>query len=112
MLNLGKVVRTDLEPGLHFKWPLVENARKFDRRLLMLDDEPERYLTAEKKDVSVDFFASRRIERRARTFYRATAAATKARRCSAWRRSSRTRCATRSTSCTLQAGRFRRSHRT
>jgi regulator of protease activity HflC (stomatin/prohibitin superfamily) len=29
VLNLGRVVRTDIGPGLHFKWPLVESARDF-----------------------------------------------------------------------------------
>ena len=28
VLNLGKVVRSDLKPGLHFKWPLVEEVRR------------------------------------------------------------------------------------
>jgi membrane protease subunit HflC len=70
VLNLGAVVRSDLQPGLHFKWPLVEEVRKFDRRVLSLDDSPERYLTSEKKDVSVDFFVKWRIEDVA-TFYRA-----------------------------------------
>lgn len=71
VLNLGKVVRTGLEPGLHFKLPLVESARIFDRRLQILAAEPERYLTSEKKDVSVDFFAIGRISN-VRDFYRAT----------------------------------------
>ena len=71
VLNLGKVVRTDIGPGLHFKLPLIESARIFDRRLQILAAEPERYLTSEKKDVSVDFFAIGRIEN-VRTFYRAT----------------------------------------
>jgi len=71
VLNLGRVARTDIGPGLHFKWPLVETARVFDRRLQVLDAEPERYLTSEKKDVSVDFFAIGLIED-VRTFYRAT----------------------------------------
>jgi len=71
VLNLGKVVRSDVGPGLHFKWPLVETAHVYDRRLQVLDAEPERYLTSEKKDVSVDFFAIGKIED-ARTFYRAT----------------------------------------
>ena len=71
VLNLGRVVRTDLEPGLHFKWPLVETAPIFDRRLQVLEAEPERYLTSERKDVSVDFFAVGRIDD-ARAFYRAT----------------------------------------
>lgn len=71
VLNLGRVVRSDVGPGLHAKWPLVESARIFDRRLQVLDAEPERYLTSEKKDVSVDFFAIGRIAN-VRTFYRAT----------------------------------------
>lgn len=61
VLNLGKVVRTDLKPGLHFKVPIIEDVRRFDRRILSLDDAPERYLTAEKKDVEVDFFVKWRI---------------------------------------------------
>ena len=70
VLNLGKVVRSGLEPGLHFKWPLVEEVRKFDQRILSLEDAPERYLTSEKKDVSVDFFVKWRISDVA-TYYRA-----------------------------------------
>ena len=71
VLNLGRVARVDLGPGLHFKWPLVESVRVFDRRLQVLPAEPERYLTSERKDVSVDFFAIGQIED-ARAFYRAT----------------------------------------
>src|SRR5690606_24593317 len=70
VLNLGRVVRADLEPGLHFKWPIVEDVIKFDQRILSLDDAPERYLTAEKKDVQVDFFVKWRISDVA-TYYRA-----------------------------------------
>lgn len=71
VLNLGRVVRTGIGPGLHFKWPLVESARVFDRRLQVLESEPERYLTSERKDVSVDFFAVGQIQD-VRAFYRAT----------------------------------------
>jgi modulator of FtsH protease HflC len=71
VLNLGKVVRADLKPGLHFKVPFVEQVRKFDRRLLTLDDNPERYLTVEKKDVEVDFFVKWRIKD-VTAYYRAT----------------------------------------
>lgn len=70
VLNLGRVVRSDLQPGLHFKWPLVEEVRKFDRRILSMDDAPERYLTAEKKDVEIDFFVKWKIVD-VTTFYRA-----------------------------------------
>ena len=69
VLKLGRVVRSGMEPGLHFKWPLVEEVRKFDSRILSLDDAPERYLTAEKKDVEIDFFVKWRISD-VTTFYR------------------------------------------
>jgi membrane protease subunit HflC len=71
VLNLGRVVRTDIGPGLHFKWPLIESARTFDRRLTIVPAAPERYLTSERKDVNVDYFAVGRIEN-LRAFYRAT----------------------------------------
>lgn len=71
VLNLGRVARSDIGPGLHFKWPLVESAKVFDRRFQILDATPERYLTSERKDVSVDFFAVGYISD-ARAFYRAT----------------------------------------
>lgn len=70
VLKLGRVARADLAPGLHFKLPLVEEVRKFDARILSLADSPERYLTAEKKDVSVDFFVKWRIKDVA-AYYRA-----------------------------------------
>lgn len=71
VLNLGRVDRTGIDPGLHFKWPIIERAMVFDRRLQVLDAEPERYLTSERKDVAVDFFAVGMIED-VRAFYRAT----------------------------------------
>ena len=70
VLNLGKVVRTGLEPGLHFKWPLVDEVRKFDARILTITRTDERYLTSEQQDVLVDFFANWRITD-VRTYYRA-----------------------------------------
>ncbi len=71
VLNLGKVVRADIKPGLHFKVPLVESVRVFDRRFQVLDTAPARYFTAEQKDVSVDFFAIGYISD-VRAYYRAT----------------------------------------
>ena len=61
--QLGEIVRSDFGPGLHFKapWP-VNNVRKFDRRVLTLDTPPERFLTGEKKNVTVDFFVKWRIQ--------------------------------------------------
>ncbi len=71
VLNLGRIARADLGPGLHFKIPLVESARVFDRRLTANAFSPERYLTSERKDVSVDFVAIGYIND-ATAFYRAT----------------------------------------
>ncbi len=71
VLNLGRVARTDLGPGLHFKIPLVESARVFDRRFQASEFPPERSLTSERKDVSVDFIAIGFITD-AGDFYRAT----------------------------------------
>lgn len=69
--QFGRVVESDIPPGLHFKMPLIQNVMKFDRRILNLDSRPERYLTSEKKDVNVDFFAKWRIAD-VRAFYQAT----------------------------------------
>ncbi len=62
MFRLGEIVRTDFEPGLYFKMPLVNNVRKFDARILTMDAPPERYLTSEKKNVIVDSFVKWRIK--------------------------------------------------
>jgi membrane protease subunit HflC len=60
-LQLGQVVKTDYEPGLHWKWPVVQNVRKFPRRILTISDRPERVFTAENEAVQVDFFVKFRI---------------------------------------------------
>jgi len=67
--RLGEIVASDYSPGLHFKapWP-INNIRKFDKRVLTLDTRPERFLTGEKKNVTVDFFVKWRISNPA-TFY-------------------------------------------
>ena len=59
--QLGRIVRADYEPGIHFKLPFVNNVRKYERRLLTLDTNPEQMLTAEQKFVAVDSFVKWRI---------------------------------------------------
>ena len=61
LLQFGKVERTSLKPGLHFKVPVVQNVLKFDLRIQTLDSEPQNYLTFEKKNVIVDSFVKWRI---------------------------------------------------
>ncbi|MBC8519858.1 MAG: protease modulator HflC [Gammaproteobacteria bacterium] len=59
--RLGEIAETDYKPGIHFQIPIVNNIRKFDKRIQTLDADPERYLTAEKKNVQVDSFVKWRI---------------------------------------------------
>jgi membrane protease subunit HflC len=62
VFQLGEIKDVIKEPGLAFKWPMIQNVRFFDRRILTLDSvEPERFLTAEKKPVLVDSFVKWRI---------------------------------------------------
>jgi membrane protease subunit HflC len=62
VFQLGEVVGVKTEPGLYFKVPLMQNVRFFDSRILTLDTgEPERFITAEKKNVMVDSFVKWRI---------------------------------------------------
>jgi len=62
VLQLGELVGVKTDPGLYFKVPLVQNVRFFDSRILTMDSvEPERFITAEKKNVMVDSFVKWRI---------------------------------------------------
>jgi len=62
VFQLGEVKDVITEPGLTVKWPLLQNVRFFDKRILTLDSvEPERFLTAEKKPVLVDSYVKWRI---------------------------------------------------
>lgn len=62
VFQLGEIVRVITKPGLYFKIPLMQNVRYFDSRILTLDTgEPERFITAEKKNVMVDSFVKWRI---------------------------------------------------
>ena len=71
LFRLGEIIKEDIPPGLHFKYPLINNARFFDARILTLDAQPESFLTVEKKNVTVDFFVKWRIQEVGQ-YYRAT----------------------------------------
>ena len=60
-LRLGEVVKSDYEPGLHWKIPVVHTVRKFPKRILTIQDRPERVFTAENEALLVDFFVKWRI---------------------------------------------------
>ena len=62
VFQLGEVKEVILNPGLHFKWPLIQNVRYFDARILTLDTpDAERYITSEKKNLLVDSFVKWQI---------------------------------------------------
>jgi membrane protease subunit HflC len=61
LFQFGEIIESDYEPGLHFKIPFINNVRKFDNRILTIDQNPERFLTQEKKDLIVDSFVKWRI---------------------------------------------------
>ena len=62
VFQLGEVKEVVTKSGLHFKWPLIQNVRYFDMRILSYDDaEPLRFITSEKKPVLVDSFVKWRI---------------------------------------------------
>lgn len=59
--RVSQIVANDIQPGIHFKWPLIESKIIFDSRLQTLDADPEKILTKEKKELSVDYFVEWRI---------------------------------------------------
>jgi len=59
--RLGEIIKSDYEAGLHFKLPFINNVKKFDKRIQTMAAKPERFLTAEKKNVIVDSFVKWRI---------------------------------------------------
>lgn len=71
-LRFGEIVRSEYAPGLHFKAPIVNTVRKFDDRVLTRNNPNEPFLTAEKKNLKVDFYVKWRITDPAQ-YYRATA---------------------------------------
>ncbi|MCK3657394.1 protease modulator HflC [Pasteurellaceae bacterium Pebbles2] len=67
MMRFGKVQRDAnnvvqvYSPGLHFKVPLIDTLKLLDARIKTLDGQPDRFVTAEKKDLLVDSYVKWRI---------------------------------------------------
>ncbi len=59
--RFGEIVDSDIEPGLHFKIPIVNNMRFYPNRILTVNNPEENFLTSEKKNLVVDFFVKWRI---------------------------------------------------
>ncbi len=67
VIQFGKVKKSEAgesvvyEPGLHLKFPFIDSVRHLDARLQTLDDDPDRFVTSEKKDLIVDSYVKWRI---------------------------------------------------
>ena len=71
-LRVGEVVTADYDPGLKWKWPIIETVAKFPKRILTISDpRPERVFTQENESLDVTFFVKYRITD-ARRFYTST----------------------------------------
>ena len=70
-LRFGKLIESDIQPGLHVKLPIVDDVRIFDARILTLDAQQASFFTIEKKRLIVDSYAKWRISN-VETYYKAT----------------------------------------
>jgi membrane protease subunit HflC len=69
--RFGEIVRADYAPGLHFMLPMVNNIRKFERRIVTRNYPSEQFLTSEGKILRIDFYVKWRIADVSR-YYQAT----------------------------------------
>jgi membrane protease subunit HflC len=69
--RFGEIVRADYGPGLHFMVPMVNNIRKFERRIDTKNYPSEQFLTSEGKILRIDFYIKWRISD-VSTYYQAT----------------------------------------
>lgn len=61
VVEFGKFVSTEKEPGLHFKKPFIQQVVFYDNRLLDHDVEPTEIVTKDKRTLEIDNFAKWRI---------------------------------------------------
>ncbi|AWH90259.1 protease modulator HflC [Buchnera aphidicola (Melanaphis sacchari)] len=67
VLQFGKVVRNNNQkalvytPGLHFKIPFLQTVKILDARIHTMDNQADRFITKEKKDLIVDSYIKWRI---------------------------------------------------
>lgn len=63
VFQLGEVKEVVTKPGMYFKWPMLQNVRHFDMRILSFDDaEPLRFLTQGNRPLLVDSFVKWKID--------------------------------------------------
>ena len=70
-MSFGSIMRSDYQPGLHFMLPLVNNIKKFDKRILTRNYPEEQFLTSEGKILRIDFYVKWQISN-VEAFYKST----------------------------------------
>ena len=68
---MQKATRLFFGPGLHFKVPMIDSVRIMDTRIQTLDDNADRFVTSEKKDLIIDSYVKWQIADLS-TYYLAT----------------------------------------
>jgi len=71
VLRFGRLIEADVPPGLHVKWPMADQVRRFDGRLLTADMRPESFFTVENKRLIVDSYIKWRVKD-VEAYYKAT----------------------------------------
>jgi membrane protease subunit HflC len=69
--QFGEILGSGYSPGLHLKWPLLDQIWRFERRIVTQKYPGETFLTSENKGLIVDFYVKWRIKDPG-AYYRAT----------------------------------------
>jgi len=67
----GEIVDSNIQPGLHFRIPLVNEVSRYDGRILTQMYPSEHFLTREQEQLNVDFYVKWRIQN-LRRYYEST----------------------------------------
>ncbi|MDB9734517.1 protease modulator HflC [Porticoccaceae bacterium] len=68
--RFGEIIESDVESGIHYKMPFIDEVLRFDARILTVDAQPASFFTIEKKRLIVDSYAKWKISD-VETYYRA-----------------------------------------
>jgi membrane protease subunit HflC len=68
--RFGEIIESDVESGIHYKMPFIDEVLRFDARILTVDAQPASFFTVEKKRLIVDSYAKWKISD-VETYYRA-----------------------------------------
>lgn len=71
LLRFGEIVREDIQPGLHWKIPFVDEVRRFDGRVLTVETDDARFFTSEQEQLIVDSYTKFRVSN-VGNYYRVT----------------------------------------